>query len=68
MVTLSAGSGCQQLSVRIMSIVGQAEWQKTFSNAQGNIPIDVSSLAKGVHFVQMAADGRALPPVKLIIE
>lgn len=67
-VTLLAGTSYQQLNVRIMNIVGQLQTQKTYTNVNGNISVDISSLQKGIYFVAVNADGATLLPTKLIVE
>jgi hypothetical protein len=67
-ITLLTATSYQQINVRIMNIIGQLQTQKNYTNVNGNISVDISSLQKGIYFVAVTADGTTLLPTKLIVE
>ncbi len=61
-------SAQQQVHVRIADLSGKVVVEKTLSTADGNIALDASQLSRGIYFCRLYTSGKALAPLKLMIE
>ncbi len=61
-------SAQQQVHVRIADLSGRVVVEKTLSTADGNIALDASELSRGIYFCRVYTSGKALAPLKLMIE